>query len=564
MAEALQSSFNLGEIAPSLQGRVGTELYKSALASAHNVIIDIHGGVRRRPGMQAVIGVQPNAIDTTFIPFIFSVRDSALWNITQRGVLEAVENIENVKRVGILHNLTTNVATNQRISSVQTADEVLLASRLMRPIIIKRQLDDIQQAQADDTFLDQIEDFGFPSAVTTYQQRRVIAGSNKKPASLSLSKVGEPNNFTKGTPVVDSDAVAITLVSKTIDQIVQLGELRRLVIFTEGSEWDVTGNITPSQIGLQRISAWGCSDIPVVEAQDFILFVPSDKKSIRALKANEYNNLQSVDLTLLATHIFKDRTIRSIAHAGRLLIVVFDDGTAATCTYDAQIGQPAWSTMDTKAGRFIDVFAIPVNGVWKFMFVVLPTINSTSLTLFEFDPNFGPYYDVLIPITFDHMDAGQVDLPILRDRQTMFHVYHTEGYVDARSEGVLTDDNLPRVALSPALNLRDGSHEVGLPYSSYIETLNLEAAGRRITVPRVRVQVNNTRGLFIGPTIDKMVAVKDRQFEDYDEMTRAQTGFIRQTLPPEWGTNGRIRIEASDAQPMEILAVIPDVDMGED
>lgn len=351
--EALQSSFSLGEIAPGLYGRVDTQLYKAALASAHNVIIDIHGGVRRRPGLTAVrIGhVQPNALDTTFIPFVFSVRDSALWNITSRGVFETVEFIENVVRTGILHNLTTGIPDNQRVSYSQTADEVLVSSRSMQPVIIRRTLDAINRAELDDTLVEQIQDFGLPSAVASYQQRRVLAGSNNKPASLSFSKVGEPDNFTKGTPVTENDAVGATLVSRTIDQIIQLAQLKRMVIFTEGSEWEINGAVTPSQVNIDRLSGWGCSDIPVVEAEDFILFVPPDKRSIRALVTNQYDNLNSEDITLFANHIFKNRTIRSMAHLGRLLVVVFEDGTGALCTYDRQTQYPAWATMDTPAGR---------------------------------------------------------------------------------------------------------------------------------------------------------------------------------------------------------------------
>ena len=299
--------------------------------------------------------------------------------------------------------------------------------------------------------------------------------------------------------------------------------------------------------------------------------MPPDKKSIRALIANDYDNLYSTDLTLLANHLFKNKVIKSMAHVGRLLIVVFEDGTAATCTYDAQIRQPAWATMDTNAGLIRNVFAIAINGRWKFLFVVQPTATATSFTLFEFDPDEGPYYDELLPVTLDHMDAGKVDMPILRDNEALYHFYHVHGWFDKASQSTLTDDNLPSVPLPTDMNLGNGSHCVGLPYRSYIETLNLAETvtdgptlGRRQSVPRVRIQVNNTRGLRVGPTLDRLSTVKERQFEEYGQITDLSTGYIRQELSPSWRTNGRIVIEASDAQPMEVLAVIPDTDVGAD
>lgn len=567
--EALQSSFSLGEIAPGLYGRVDTQLYKAALASAHNVIIDIHGGVRRRPGLTAVrIGhVQPNALDTTFIPFVFSVRDSALWNITSRGVFETVEFIENVVRTGILHNLTTGIPDNQRVSYSQTADEVLVSSRSMQPVIIRRTLDAINRAELDDTLVEQIQDFGLPSAVASYQQRRVLAGSNNKPASLSFSKVGEPDNFTKGTPVTENDAVGATLVSRTIDQIIQLAQLKRMVIFTEGSEWEINGAVTPSQVNIDRLSGWGCSDIPVVEAEDFILFVPPDKRSIRALVTNQYDNLNSEDITLFANHIFKNRTIRSMAHLGRLLVVVFEDGTGALCTYDRQTQYPAWATMDTPAGRLFDVIAMPINGIWKFIFVVLPTVDATSFTLMEFDPTGALLYDQLYQVLPTDIEAGEVDLQRLRDRQGTFSVYDIAGNLKAKSDSTASCENFPLIPLPEEADL-EGTHYIGMPFPAYIETLNVQEEvgagplmGRRVTIPRARVQVLNTRGLRMGPP-GKLTSVRDRQFEGPGEQTKLFSGYIRQSLNTDWTQNGRLRIEASDAQPMHILSIIPDLDTG--
>jgi hypothetical protein len=43
-----QNTFTSGEITPTASGRVETEEYKKGVAKATNMIIDVHGSIRRR------------------------------------------------------------------------------------------------------------------------------------------------------------------------------------------------------------------------------------------------------------------------------------------------------------------------------------------------------------------------------------------------------------------------------------------------------------------------------------------------------------------------------------
>jgi hypothetical protein len=111
---------------------------------------------------------------------------------------------------------------------------------------------------------------------------------------------------------------------------------------------------------------------------------------------------------------------------------------------------------------------------------------------------------------------------------------------------------------------------VGLAYTSDIETLNLELSMRGMPtaqsinkkISRVSVRFQRSRGLFIGPDFDALSEMKWRENEDYGEATQLLTGDKDQHLLPSWNTNGRIAIRQSYPLPMEIQAVIPDVDFG--
>ena len=394
MALGWQRSFSYGEISPALYGRVDTQLYQQGLRRAHNVIFDLFGGVRSRPALNFRPYRGIRITEGPILPFQFSTFDSALWQLSPEGVTELVAFVDaRVYKNGTFSAVThPEIASlsGRRVSYSQTADEVTVAHTSFRPFtLIRTQAEPgaaVTVERANSALLNtQIGFFGFPAAVDTFQQRFFMAGSGLNPQGFVASKVGTRDVFTAQEPLTDADFIAATLVSKNIDRIVQMAELGRPVLFTEGSEFAIGGQLTPFSINPTRISGWGCSDVPVVEAQNFLLWVPGDKKSIRAMERNQYDNLDSRDLTLFSAHIFKDREIFNMAHAGRFLVVVFTDGTAAVCTYDSETPHPAWSTMDTNVGDIRDVYALPVNGKHKFFFVVEIKFTNERF-LAEWDP----------------------------------------------------------------------------------------------------------------------------------------------------------------------------------
>ena len=446
MAIGWQRSFSYGEVAPALYGRVDTELYQQGLRRAHNVIFDLFGGVRTRPPMCLVPFTSVRVGTGPLVPFQFSTFDSALWQLSPTGVTEIIAFVDDRVHVQGSFSVATTpeIASleGRRVSFSQTADQITVSHRLFAPFVLQRTrvtpdspvsiarhpLRDVQK---------QVALFGNPTTTDVFQQRFFMAGSDLNPQGFVASAVGTRGQFTATEPITDSDFVAATLVTKNIDRIVQMAELGRPVLFTEGSEFEIAGQITPSSINPKRISGWGCSDVPVVEAQNFLLWVPGDKKSIRAMERNQFDNLDSRDLTLFSSHIFKDREVQNIAHAGRFLIAVFTDGTAAICTYDTETPHPAWATMDTNVGAFRDVYALPVNGKYKFFFVVqIKFTNERFLAMFDPAEDKGPYTDQVGSINPD----GTIRSDILRGVTQDIGVYGSRGQLVALLENTIRED----------------------------------------------------------------------------------------------------------------------------
>ena len=678
MALGLQSSFSYGVVSSSVQGRVDTDLYRAGLNKGHNVIIDLFGGVRKRPPLKAYPYREVRITDQgPIVPFRYSANDSALWQLKPTGVDDHVrfigDSIDTELRsytfaVEDIIEAAGNDRAAGRLSYSQHGDLLILTNRKIAPFSLRRTSAGIELEDLDPSVLGALTEFGHPATVAYYQQRLIFAGSDARPGSLITSKVGDYNDFEVPIPLNDGSPVDITLASRRVDRVLHAATIKRLLLFTEGGEWEVTGQLTPNQIGLDNLSWWGCSDVPVLEAQNFLLFVPPDKTTIRAVELNEYDNLKSRDLTLFARDIFKNRVIYSMAHTGRHIIVTFTDGTAAVCTYDGESGVPAWTTMDTQLGSLEEVFTLPVAGENRFFFVVSHSrTEERYLVDFDIDDDRGPYCDHVDYLEQEDLDNGYIDLDLLTSYEGTFGIYDAAEQLALMPSTLAPDTSKPRVVLPSHLSLTVPSGEertggvaetrvtppsassgttmggitvqgrvyiprtdeeakllniiaqlgmtveayyvqyleglappppvststvatapvstsstvrqadleigdflVGLPYASYIETLNLSEsgqgriAGRRQSVARVRLQVANTRGLLVGPSETRMEPVVMRQFEAHGEDVRPFTGFVRVPIPREWESDGKIRIESRDPYRMEILQVIPDTQLGDE
>jgi hypothetical protein len=112
---------------------------------------------------------------------------------------------------------------------------------------------------------------------------------------------------------------------------------------------------------------------------------------------------------------------------------------------------------------------------------------------------------------------------------------------------------------------------IGMPYITDIETLNVEAPqgtvqGVKKKITKVTVKFDRSRGMVIGPTLtdaNKLVEMKQREFEGYGVPTGLLTGAKSVILKPDWNSNGRIAIRQKDPLPLNVLAIVPDVEVGD-
>jgi hypothetical protein len=115
---------------------------------------------------------------------------------------------------------------------------------------------------------------------------------------------------------------------------------------------------------------------------------------------------------------------------------------------------------------------------------------------------------------------------------------------------------------------------IGKSYITDVETLDIEAPPsstrstlmqhRKVHIYAVTIRFNNSRGLWYGPNSDKLLELKQREFEVYGEPTRLATREYEVKLKPNWNSNGRIFLRQRDPLPLNIVAVIPHLEVGDD
>lgn len=146
-------------------------------------------------------------------------------------------------------------------------------------------------------------------------------------------------------------------------------------------------------------------------------------------------------------------------------------------------------------------------------------------------------------------------------------------HLEGKTVAILADGSvLPQqvvasgqITITPAA----GIVHVGLPYTSDIETLNIELQtnegtiqGRKIRAVSAILRFLNSRGGWIGPEEEYIDEIAQRMTEYLDNPINLFSGDIEENLGANYDTGGRIFFRQLDPLPFTILAVIPKVVIG--
>ncbi|HBR8099386.1 TPA: hypothetical protein L9493_002934 [Klebsiella variicola subsp. variicola] len=336
------------------------------------------------------------------------------------------------------------------------------------------------------------EEFGYPGAVTLYQQRLVLAGSPQYPQTIWWSETGVYLSFELGTD--DDDAISFTLSSDQLNPIVHLAQMNTLIALTYGGEFTITAGsdaaITPTNISVKNPSPYGCNSIRPVRVGTEIMFIQRAGKKLYAVAydPDSYVSYSANDLTVLAEHITSGGVL-DMAYQQQpdaFVWLIRADGVLVTMGIDRAQDVVAWSRQITD-GVFESVASIPSESDDVIYVLVRREVNGQTVRYVEvFDST----------LNTDSAVTGSSS----EGATTWTGLSHLNGKtVDVVADGSV----MPQATVTDGkitLSRKAKKIEVGLHYETTIQTLTPEISTTEGTTQNARKRTSEVTLRFMETT----------------------------------------------------------------
>lgn len=508
----------------------------------------------------------------------------------------------------------------------------------------------------------------YPSCVTYYQQRLVLANTDNDTESCHCSRTGNFYNFTTSSPTQDDDAVTFQLAGRQVNEIHNVLDLGALLLFTETGEHAVQGDssgfLTPGQVNPKQYSYNGSkSGLAPLLVGGSAVYVQARGSIVRDLGFDfAVDGYKGNDLTVFSSHLvdgneLMDWAYQQVPHS--IVWAVRDDGVLLGLTYIKEHEMLAWHRHDLQANTYVEnVCVIPgaledslylvvnrlIDGVekryieklstrfiddikdatfldsylsydgrnvtlahtmtlsggatWAYDETITCTSSASFFTAADVGNEIHFVLDNFAPLRFTIEGYTSATVVTGKPHKTvpawlqayptplwskavdeLRGLWHLEGEdVSIFADGfVIANPNNPSYDVATVTNGAITLAEcysvihVGLPYTSDLETLNIDTANgetisdKKSNVSHVTLFVEDSRGGFVGPAapaqgadfLDGLTEIKVREFENYDDPVSLVTGTMDVNIRAEWNSNGRIFVRQTDPIPMSILAVVP-------
>lgn len=417
----------------------------------------------------------------------------------------------------------------------------------------------------------------YPRCSTFVDQRLAFASTLNNPQACWFSQSANYENFGYSRPRKASDGFEFRIRSRQVNEIRSLLQTRGLMVLTSGGEFVVSGGqdeyLAPDTIVVKNHGYRGASKVQPVVVGNVVLFAQERGGVIRDFSYEfTEDSFVGKDLTIMARHLFEDRSIKAWAYAQApysMVWCVLDDGSLVSLTYIKEHDVWGWTRHETD-GMFDDVTVVAEGQEDVPYFIVKRTIGGSEKRYIErlHTRSFGTVENAFF------VDSGLTYSGAPSDE--ISGLDHLEG----KEVVALADGNVVRgltvTAGQIVLPFNASIAHIGLPYEATLMTLDLDMGqvrglgtvqGRKKSVSEVTLRVEKTRGIWIGiedaaRDSGKLIEYKQRSTEAWNEAIRAYTGDIEITSMWDWTNGGNVVVKQFDPLPMTILAVMPDVTVG--
>lgn len=322
---------------------------------------------------------------------------------------------------------------------------------------------------------------GYPRSITFLDGRAWYGGTKAEPQSFWGSAVEKLNHFrlqgsVPDDPTTDDGMVQGELRSKQISQILWMMSRDGVIIGTSAGPWKLDssdqGPITPRNRKARKQSSRRCSDIAALEINSSLMFVPRDRRHLDDLRFDlNFDNLESVDQTLLSSHILEPG-VKQIAYQAvpfSTLWALRDDGQLAAYAFNRSEEIRGWARQKIGGAdaKVISVAVIPGakatgsddrDEVW---IAVQRTIDGETVTYIEM-------FEDIHRASKNHHGAWHLDSALRLVSETPFTTISGLGHLEGETVSAWTDSGV----LESRKVVTDGAIPLDNPANSAIVGLD--------------------------------------------------------------------------------------------
>lgn len=233
-------------------------------------------------------------------------------------------------------------------------------------------------------------EYGYPGEVEFFSDRLVFASTTDQPQTLWLSRIGDYSFFGKSTPILDDDAIQVTMNARRLNAVVDLLPKQHLLALTTGGVWKIGGGdsevLTPSTIATRPQPSSGAGALPALDVGETAVYLTHKSGQVRDLAFTfEADGYAGSDLTAFSAHLLRTHTLTDWTFAQEPWSAVFavrDDGTLLCMTYKREHQVVAWGRHTTE-GTFQNTCSVSEERYHGTYVVVERTVNGSTVQYLE-------------------------------------------------------------------------------------------------------------------------------------------------------------------------------------
>jgi hypothetical protein len=412
---------------------------------------------------------------------------------------------------------------------------------------------------------------GYAQATSFFQQRRVLACTEKSTNVIWMSRTGEYDNFAVSSMQLATEPVTLKASATEMEDIRHVIALRSLLVLSSGGWYSLgtdADGLTPTNGTIVRQGYSGFAQY--IRPEIFGMSVVALGDDLRTISEIRYSlaadGYDRADLNVLSRHLFAGKKVVGWAkqeNPNYLLWTILDDGTGAILTFLKDQEVFAWTRFDTD-GEIMQISSnkSPTQDDDEVYMLVKRAIGGVDKYYIEYIgerlPGSVRKEGVFVDSAIRYSGAAATTISGLK---------HLAGKaVSVLADGLVVEGKTVSNAGTITLTTAASVVHVGLPYTSEIETLNIElqegttSQGRKKAVRKVVVRVTDSAGFTIGP--DRGRQTRPAQWDDLlgDDLFN---GDIDHRIKGDWDQDGGLVIQQTQPLPMTVQCIIPFIDRGE-